>query len=147
MRTFTLALPLSSLLTMNGKKIFRVNPAYIQPNNAPGLSENTLNFALPSSSASATSTLSRKRRSKNSIAPRPEFSTSRVTNWIIQEPQTPIAMPEHGSTVTFGMLTPLTPSTSFNLNDDVTMDYVGADTRGNMDNGGLWGLGDAFTSP
>ena len=58
-------------------------------------------------------------------------------------------MPEHGSTVSFGpgMLTPLTPSTSFILDDDVTMDYVGAEIRENMENGGIWGLGDAFTSP
>lgn len=56
-------------------------------------------------------------------------------------------MPEHGSTVMFGMLTPQTPSTLFNLNDDVTMDYVGAEMREDMENGGLWGLGDAFTSP
>ena len=56
-------------------------------------------------------------------------------------------MPENCSRVTFGMLTPLTPSTSFDLNNDITMDYMGADTRGNMENGGLWGLGDTFTSP
>ena len=57
-----------------------------------------------------------------------------------------IAMPEHGSTVTFGMLTPLTPSTSFSLNSDVTMDYLDAETREDMEDGGLWGLGDAFRS-
>ena len=131
---------------MNGKILFRVNPAYIQPNDVPRISENTFNFALPSSSASATSTLSRKRRSKNLIISSPEVSTSRITDWTTQ-PQTPIAVPERGSTVTLGMLTPVTPSTSFNFNNDVTMDCVGAETRGDMDNGGLWGLGDAFTSP
>lgn len=55
-------------------------------------------------------------------------------------------MPEHGSTVTFGMLTPLTPSTSFNLNNDVTMDYVGVETGEDMEDGGFLGLGDAFAS-
>ena len=132
---------------MNGKKLFRVNPAYIQPNNVTGISENTFNFALPSTSASAASTLSRKRRSKNLNFSNPEVSTSQKTNWITTEPQTPIAMPENCSRVAFGMLTPLTPSTSFDLNNDIPMDYVGAYARENMENGGLWGLGDAFTSP
>ena len=69
-----------------------------------------------------------------------EVSTSRKTNWNTQEPQTPIAMFENCSRVAFGMLTPLTPSTSFDLNNDITMDYMGADTRENMENGGHWGL-------
>ena len=143
MRAFTFTLPPFSLLTMNGKKLFRVNPAYIQLNNVPGIQENIFNFALPSTSASASSTLSRKRRSKNLS---PKVSTSRITNWNTQETQTPIAMPAHGSTVTFGMLTPLTPSTSFNLNNDVTMDYVGVETGEDMEDGGFLGLGDAFAS-
>jgi hypothetical protein len=36
-------------------------------------------------------------------------------------------MPEHGSIVAFGMLTPQTPSTSFNLNNNLAMDYAGAE--------------------
>jgi hypothetical protein len=137
---------------MNGKRLFRVNPAYIQPNNVPETSENTFTFALPSTSASAIRTLSRKRRSHNLSSP--EVLKSQITNWstqvtqpATQEPQTPIAMPGHGSTVMFGMLTPQTPSTLFNLNDDVTMDYVGDEMRENMEDNGLWGLGDAFMSP
>ena len=100
-----------STITMNGKKLFRVNPAYIQLNNVPRISENTFNFALPSTSESVTCTLSQKQRSKNLNFSSPEVSKSQITNlntsthW--QEPQTPIATSEHSSTVNFGMLTPL----------------------------------------
>ena len=47
---------------------------------------------------------------------------------------------ERGSTVSFGMFTPQTPSTSFDLNDFMAMDYAGAEARENMENGGLWRL-------
>ena len=50
------------------EKKIRVNPAYIQLNNVTGISENTFNFALPSTSASASSTLSRKRRRSFNIS-------------------------------------------------------------------------------
>ena len=76
---------------------------------------------IPSTSASAASTLSRKRRSKNLNFSSPEVSTPQKTNWNTQEPQAPIAMPENCSKVAFGMLTPLTPSTSSDLNNDITM--------------------------
>lgn len=39
------------------KKLYRVNPAYNKLNYVPKVSENTFNFSLPSTSASATSTL------------------------------------------------------------------------------------------
>ena len=130
---------------MNGKRLFKVNPTYIQPNNVPETLGNAFAFALPSTSASATRSLSRKRRSQNISSP--EVSKSWITNWNTQEHQTPIAMPELGSIVAFGMITPQAPSTSFNLNDNVTMDYVSAEARENMESGGLWGLGDTFTSP
>jgi hypothetical protein len=130
---------------MYRKQSFKVKPAYIQPNNIPETSENTFTFALTSTSVSATCTLSRKQHSQNFSSS--EVLTSRITDWNTQEPQTPITMPEHGSTVAFGMLTPQTPSTSFNLNNDVTMDYAGAEVIENIENRGLWGLGNAFTSP
>ena len=77
-----------------------------------------------------------------------KFQHLKKTNWNTKEPQTPsIAMPENCSRVAFSMLTPLMPSTSFDLNNDATMDYMGVDARENMENGGLCGLGDAFTSP
>jgi hypothetical protein len=124
---------------MNRKILFKVNPACNQPNDIPETSGNTFTFALPSTSVSATRTISQKRRSQKISSP--EVLKSWITKWNTQEHQTPIAMPGRGSTVSFGMLTPQaqTPSTSFDLNDDVAMDYVCAEARENVENGGLWG--------
>ena len=69
-RAFTLTISFSTLLTMNGKKLYRVNPAYNKLNYVPKVSEipSTFLYHLPQHQLQALFLTAEA--SKSSISPR-----------------------------------------------------------------------------